>query len=151
MRRVSSSAIFLCILVTSIGCTMWHEHAVSTWSDATGGEGLERSFWKEVKAKSWKELEKHLASNYICVSPDGRLDRTATLEHIRQLDLGEYSLGDFQVELHGNVLIVTYAATMRGTLSGQALPDAPIRIMTIWQQQKTGWVAIAQTGSEPRR
>ena len=60
---------------------MWREHpASSQWTDATGGEGLERSFWKEVKAKHWSELEHRIASNYIAVAPDGgRFDKAAAL------------------------------------------------------------------------
>src|SRR6266550_3061365 len=108
------SMLALCALVLS-GCTMWRAHAVSKWADATGGEGLERSFWNEVKAKNWNELERHMAANYVCITPHGRLDRNAALEHIRQLDLSDYSLADFQVELQGHVLVVTYSITMRGS------------------------------------
>ncbi len=34
---------------------MWREHTVNKWADATGGEGLERSFWNEVKNNNWNE------------------------------------------------------------------------------------------------
>ena len=60
----------ICVLLTALlllsGCTMWREHPGSTkWTDATGGEGLERSFWKEVKDKKWNELGRHMAGNFI--------------------------------------------------------------------------------------
>jgi hypothetical protein len=147
MRSVRLTVIAVCALL--VGCTMWREHPVSKWADATGGEGLERSFWNEVKAKNWRELERHIAANYVCLTPERRLDRNAALEHIRQLELNDYSLGDFQSELQGNVLVVTYTITMRGSESGRALPTSPIRRMTVWQQQKLGWTAIAQTASQP--
>ena len=41
-------------------CTLWSEHPAKTWADATGGEGLERNFWRELKAKNWPELERHI-------------------------------------------------------------------------------------------
>jgi len=133
------------------GCTMWREHEVSKWTDATGGEGLERSFWKEVKAKRWNELEHHLAGNYILVTPEeGRLDRAAALAHLQQVRLDEFTLGDLQTELNTETLVVTYAITMRGSFAGQPLPSDPVRMMTVWQKQKAGWMQIAHsvTGSE---
>src|SRR5690242_19396048 len=146
MRVIGWPIVLLCTF-TLTGCTLWREHPVSKWADATGGEALERSFWNEVKAKDWSELERHIAANYVCITPHGRLDRSAALEHIRQLELSEYSPGDFEIELDGNVLVVTYSITMSGSGNGRALPDAPVPMMTIWQQQKMGWTVIAQTAS----
>lgn len=132
---------------------MWREHAVvNNWADATGGEGLERSFWKDVKAKNWSVLERHLASNYVSVTPEeGRLDKAATLKHYEPLKLDDYSLGEFQVEMNANTLVVTYSITMHGSYAGQTLPSAPVRMMTVWQQQKSGWVAIAHTVMGPEK
>ena len=44
-------------------------------AEATGGEGLERVFWKNVQGANWIEVERALASNYAGVTPDGTLDR----------------------------------------------------------------------------
>jgi len=113
------------------GCTLWHEHEVSNFNDATGGEGLERSFWKEVKAKRWNEIERHLSSNYVSFTPqEGRFDRTAALDHLKQLQLDEFTLGDLQTELNTDTLVVTYAITMRGRFADQPLPADPVRMMT---------------------
>jgi ketosteroid isomerase-like protein len=66
------------------------------------------------------------------------------------LQLDDYSLADFQVELNGPTLVVTYTITMRGTYGGQPLPTAPVRMMTVWQQQqKAGWLAIAHSVMGP--
>ena len=150
MRNGLAISILLCALV-AIGCTVWREHAVHSWSDVTGGESLERNFWKEVKAKNWKELDQHIAGNYVSVTPEeGRLDREAALEHFKPLRLDDYSLADFQVELNGPTLVVTYTIIMRGTYGGQPLPTAPVRMMTVWQQQqKAGWLAIAHSVMGP--
>ena len=96
---------------------MWREHpGHSKFKDATGGEGLERSFWKEVKAKRWNALERHLAGNYVSVSPEeGRFDNVSTLAHLQQLQLDDFSLGDLQTELNTETFVVTYIFAMRGT------------------------------------
>ena|SRR5437868_13254541 len=133
-------------------CTMWREHPVSKWTDATGGEGLERSFWKEVKNKNWIELERHLASNYIYVTPEeGRLNRAAALANLQQLQLDDYALGDLQAELNGETLVVTYSITTRGRFAGQPLPSEPVRMMTVWQRQKSGWMTIAHSRIETKK
>jgi ketosteroid isomerase-like protein len=147
-------AVFLLLSAVLLlgGCTMWREHAVSKWTDATGGEGLERSFWKEVQAKNWTELGRHVTGNYVSFTPEeGRLDRAAAIEHLRKLQLEEFSLGDFLVELNGQTLVVTYTITMRGTFEGQPVPTSPVRMMTVWQQQKAGWLAIAHSVVGPER
>ena len=139
--------VLLSALLLLPGCTMWREHPGSNkWTDATGGEGLERSFWKEVKDKKWNELERHMASNYVAVSPEqGRLDKAGALAQLQQIQLDDYSLGDLQAELNSDTFVVTYTVAMRGTLAGQPLASEPVHMMTVWQKQKAGWMAIAHS------
>ncbi len=133
-------------------CTVWREHPVSKWADATGGEGLERTFWKEVKGGRWNTLEQHLAPTFVSVTPEeGRFDRTTFLAHLQQLQLDEYSLGNLQTEMHSETFVVTYEITMRGKFAGQPLPSGPVRMMTVWQKQSAGWMAIAHSVMGPVR
>jgi hypothetical protein len=142
-------AILALLSATSLmpACTLWREHPASNkWTDATGGEGLERSFWKEVKDKKWSELEHHVASNYVAVSAQGgRLDKAAALAQIEQLQLDDYTLGDVQTELNSDTFVVTYTIAMRGTFGGQPLLTETLRMMTVWQKQNAGWMAIAHS------
>jgi hypothetical protein len=152
MRKPAGVLFVLSVLLLLEACTLWGEHPVTRWADATGGEGLERNFWKEVKARNWNELDRHLAGNYISFTPEeGRLERAAALEHLRPLQLEDYSLGDFQVELNGPTLVVTYSIAMRGSYAGQPLPAGSARMMTVWQQQKAGWMAIAHSVIGPEK
>jgi hypothetical protein len=141
--------ILIFVLVWAVallqGCTMWREHAVNKWTDATGGEGLERSFWNEVKNKNWNELERHIAGNYILIASEGRLERAQALERIKELQLQDFSIGEMQTELHRDTIVVTYSITLRGTHAGEPLPTGPIRRMAVWQQQKSGWMKIADS------
>jgi hypothetical protein len=146
MRNRHTPLLLVFALLLLEWCTLWREHAVNNWTDATGGEGLEVNFWKEVKAKNWSELERHMAGNYVATTQDGdRLDRAAVLEHLRQLQLDDYSMGDVQVEMNGNTLVVIYTVTLHGTIAQRPLPAEPIRMMSVWQQQKAGWMTIAHT------
>jgi hypothetical protein len=107
-----------------------------------------RVFWKNLKAANWVELERALASNYAGVTTTGPLDRTATLDQYRSWQLKDYSLGDLKTELNGTTVVVTYTITLNGNAGSQPLPSSPQHMMTVWQQQKAGWVVIAHSVSQ---
>jgi Domain of unknown function (DUF4440) len=151
MQRLIRCPLLAALLALS-SCTFYADHPVKAFGDATGGEGLERAFWSDIQKQDWKDLDRHITSNFVYVTPTGRWERAAALEHIQQLRVEEYSLGDLTTEMNRDAFVVTYTITLRGTAQGQALPDQPQRRMTVWQQQKGGWVAIAHSvlGTEPK-
>jgi Domain of unknown function (DUF4440) len=135
-------------LVLAPACTFYKDTPARTLSEATGGEGLERVFWKNMKAANWVELERALASNYMGITPAGSFDRSATLDQYRTWQLKDYSLGDLKTELNGSTIVVTYTITLNGTAGSQPLPSAPQHMMTVWQQQKEGWIEIGHSVSQ---
>lgn len=145
LRSLPALLLILALVATLPACTMWSQPATANWKNATAGEQLERLFWDTVKARNWTELERHIAPGFILQSPAGPRDRAQTLERLRQLQLSDYSLGDVSTQLQGNTLIVTYTITRRGSLAGQPLPDSPVRMMSVWQQLKRGWLLIAHS------
>jgi hypothetical protein len=160
MLALTSGLVLACL--PEAGCTMYKEHPAKSFADATGGEGLERVFWKNVAAGNWTEIDRVLASNYSGVSASGTPDKAAALEQYRQWQLKEYSLGDLKTELNGSTIVVTYTITLNGTAgnstagNGSAsgngaapLPSAPQHMMSVWQQQKSGWVEIAHSVTLP--
>lgn len=124
-------------------CTVYGEKPVKALADATGGESLERALWRDIKDKDWKDVRVHMTSNFVFVSPEGKLDRDAALDRFRKMDVKDYSIGDLTTELSGNVFVATYTITLRGTMSGQAFPAAPERRVSVWHQQKSGWMLIS--------
>jgi len=141
------------VLTFASACTFYGEHPARSIAEATGGEGLERVFWKNVQAANWVGVERALASNYAGVTPGGTVDRVATLEQYRRWQLKDYALGELQTELNGITIVVTYTITLNGIASNgtgdsQPLPSAPQHMMTVWQQQKAGWVVIAHSVSQ---
>jgi hypothetical protein len=140
-------------LMFSSACTFYGEHPARSFSEATGGEGLERVFWKNVQAANWVEVERALASNYAGVTPNGTLDRSTTLEQYRGWLLKDFAIGDLKTEMNGTTFVVTYTITLNGvtsngTAGSQPLPSTPQHMMTVWQQQKAGWVVIAHSVSQ---
>ncbi len=144
-------ALMVALALTIIfapACTFYGEHPARSMSDATGGEGLERVFWKNVKARNWAEIERALASNYAGLTPAGTLDRDAAVAQYRQWQLNDYSIGNLNTELNGSTIVVTCTITLKGTAGSAPLPSAPQHMMTVWQQQKAGWVVIAHSVSQ---
>jgi len=154
-------SVLMFALMFEPGCTFYGEHPARSLSEATGGEGLERVFWKNVQAANWVEVERSLASNYAGITQVGMLDRSAALDEYRRWQLKDYVLGDLNTEMNGTTFVVTYTITLNGTLNGagnasagngaagsQPLPSAPQHMMTVWQQQKKGWVIIAHSVSQ---
>jgi hypothetical protein len=135
-------------IIFAPACTFYGEHPARSMSDATGGEGLERVFWKNVAARNWVEIERALASNYVGMTPTGTLDRDAALAQYRQWQLHDYSIGNLNTELNGSTIVVTYTITLQGTAGSAPLPSTPQHRMTVWQQQKSGWVIIAHSVSQ---
>lgn len=143
----------LLALLSGAACTFNGDHPARAFSEATGGEGLERVFWKQIKAGNWVEVERALSSNYAGVTPAGVLDRETALAQYRTWQLKDFSIGNLNTELNGTTIVVTYTITLNGlasTTSGsQPLPSTPQHMMSVWQQQKSGWVEIAHSVSQP--
>jgi hypothetical protein len=139
-------------LTLAPGCTLNADRPARSMAEATGGEGLERSFWKEVKAANWVQIERAIASNYSGIASTGLLDRAATLDQYRRWQLKDYAIGDLKTELNGTTIVVTYTITLNGSMSdgsgSQPLPSAPQHMMSVWQQQKSGWIQIAHSVSQ---
>ena len=125
MRRFLTPALLVALACTS-ACTIAPEVKKPNWTQATGGEHYERLFWDSVTQ-----------------TPDTVRNKQQVMEHIRQIDLADYSLGEIQVEPNGADVIVTYTITLHGTIAGHPLPTDPERMMTVWQQGKKGVQMIA--------
>ncbi|MGD0211620.1 MAG: DUF4440 domain-containing protein [Terriglobales bacterium] len=148
---VSLIVMLTVALMFASACTFNRDHPAGTFSQATGGEGLEHVFWKNVRSANWVEIDRVLASNYAGITPTGTLDHSATLEQYRGWKLKDYAIGDLNTEMNGTTIVVTYTITLNGTSNGSAgsqpLPSVPQHMMTVWQQQKAGWVVIAHSVS----
>ena len=141
--RIVQPVIACALLLALSGCTVAPGKPVHSWRQATGGEQLERLFWKDLQARNWTSLERHMAAEWVFLTPAGPLDRDATLEHMKKLEVKDYTLGEFVVRPSGTDVIVTYTIRLRGSFDGRPLAATPIRMMTIWQQGKQSWEAIA--------
>ena len=139
--------LILCViaLLGTTACTLFGEKKNASWSNVTSGEQLERLFWQDVKDKKWSSLEARMAPLLVAVNASRVFDKTATLEHVKSIDLHDFQIGEVETRPAGIDLIVTYTIAVNGTAGGQSLPKSPIRMMSVWQQLSKGWVLIAHS------
>ena len=145
MLRFLAVCVLFALSVSLLGCTFYADHPAKVINDATGGEGFEHAFWQDVQKQNWKDLDAHIASNFVYITTTGRYARGDALQHLEQFRLQEFSIGDLVSEMNRDTFVVTYTIVLRGTVGGRVLSGAPERRMTVWQQQKRGWVAIAHS------
>jgi hypothetical protein len=143
--RLSIFLLLICTALAETGC--WDTPKTSSWSSATGAEQFERLLWQEIKAKNWNAVEPRLASTYVSQASGAWRDRAQTIEHFKALDISDFSLGDVEVRPAGADMIVTYKMNLRGAYEGQPLELKDAHMMTVWQQVKGGWVALAHADS----
>jgi hypothetical protein len=143
--RVLILSLLICGTLAETGC--WNPPKVSTWSNATGAEQFERLLWQEIKAKNWNAVEPRLAATFVAQTSGAWRDRAAEMQHFKALEISDYSLGEAEVHPAGPDMVVTYKMNLRGSYQGQPLELKDVRMMTVWQQVKGGWVAVAHADS----
>jgi hypothetical protein len=148
VARISTLVLSVALML-NVACTVYRDVPARTLSEATGGESLERMFWKNVQSGDWAQVERSLASNYSGMSTTGPLDRAATIAQYRTWQLKTFSIGDLKTEMNGSTLVVTYSVTLSGSVLNsspqQPLPSLQQHMMSVWQQQKAGWTMIAHS------
>ena len=139
-----SVSVLLALFLALTGC--FRGPGKGTWAGATGAEQFERLMWKSIQEKQWNEVEKHLAPVFVGVDAHGKqYDRAGWLEHWKSMPALDYSLGEISVQPNGNDMVVSYELRLSGGESAQPGPGTAVRVVSVWQQLKKGWVMIAQT------
>jgi len=139
--RLRGAGLVLTLAVTvMLGCAGVPRHA--TWENASGSEQYERLMWETMHKGDWAEVQRHLAPGFIGVGPAGQLlDRQAWVDYWKQNLPPEYSIGELSVQPAGADMVVTYVMTL-GPLPG-GRPAATLRVISAWQQVKTGWILLS--------
>jgi len=130
------------LLLPFLGCSEAKPPRSQAWSQATGAEAYERLWWKAVQEHDAANFERHLAPIYTLTTPAGIADREQALQYFQALALTSIELGEVEVKPQGADMVVSYVATLQTNRS-----PAPQRyyMTTVWQQAKSGWIAIAHS------
>ena len=145
-----SSVVILAIIGLSVaGCTIGKEPKHPNWKNATGAEQYERLMWQSIRKKDWRDVEYRLAPTFVGVTPQGRaLDRDGWVAYWKDAQIEDFSIGEVSVQPAGSDMVVTFVLRLVGTAAGRPFPQAGVRVISVWQQVKSGWILTA-TSSVP--
>ena len=102
--------------------------------------------WQAIRDKEWNEVEHHLAPAFVGVNAAGqKLDHAGWVEYWKGSQVTDFSLGELTVQPNGPDMIVTYDLRLNGPG-----PEGGVRVVSVWQQLKKGWVLTAQTNTPVR-
>lgn len=139
---VPSVVILVWLFAGALGCTIGGASKHPAWKNATGAEQYERLLWQAIRDKDWKEVEYRLAPTFVGVDAKGQtFDRAGWVEHWKAAQIKDSSLGEVSVQPNGTDMTVTYVLHLSGGGS------TALRVVSVWQQVKGGWMLIAQSGT----
>ncbi|MFH1090172.1 MAG: nuclear transport factor 2 family protein [Pseudomonadota bacterium] len=122
------------------------------WAEPNDGEQLERQIWAKIKAQDWAAIEAMIAPGFQSSHQDGARGRSAEIELLKGLNLGDYTLSDFTVTNNGPVIVVTYTvATTHEEIEGRTTPTTPAQRLSVWLKTAAGWQWIAHANLAPLR
>jgi Domain of unknown function (DUF4440) len=131
---------FLLIAAFLSGC--WKEPSRFDWKNAPGAEQYERLMWQTIREKEWNEVQHHLASAFLGVAATGqKFDAAGWVTYWQGAQVSDFSIGELTVAPGGPDMVVSYRVTLKGT----AVPSGDLRVVSVWQQVKKGWVLISQS------
>ena len=113
------------------------------------GEDLVRELWNDFKTQNISALEKKIAPGFQSIHEDGASDAEAELKLLKELNLGEYTLSNFEVTEVGPAIIVSYFVSVEETIEGKRLSTEPAARLSIFLKTDSGWQWIAHANLNP--
>lgn len=139
------SLVISILLPTLILAGCWKEPGKFNWKNAPGAEEYERLMWEAIRQKEWNDMENHLAPAFVGVNANGqKFDRVGWVEYWKGTQVTDFSLGEFTTQPDGPDMVVTYELNLKGASSA---PMSAVRVISVWQQVKNGWVLTAQSAT----
>ena len=126
------------------GC--WEKPAHPTFQTATAAEQLERLMWQAAQKKDWVDFERHLTPTFSGSNSAGQpLDRAGWIDYWKTAQLKDFSLGDVVTQPAGPDIVATYVLHYNGSDASHSSPAVGVRVVSVWQEVKKGWILISQS------
>jgi len=104
--------------------------------------------WQAVHDKDWNQVEAHLAPLFVGTGPRGEAhDRANWIEYWKKAQIQDFSLGEFNVQSSGTDMVTSYVLHLTGADAAQTIPAKGLRVISVWQELKRGWVLVSQSAT----
>lgn len=115
------------------------------------GEKLVRELWKDAAEGNLKKIEKSMAPEFQSVHEDITRDAAEEMKLLKDLQLGEYELSDFEITETDSFILVTYRVMTEEKVAGFDLPARATMRLSAWIKTPDGWKWIAHANLNPLR
>jgi len=117
--------------------------------EITLGETLVRQLWADLKDRDIEAVRKKFADGFQSVHQYGTNNREQEIELLKGLNLGEYTLSNFQTTRNGPVITAAYFISAEETINGKRLSNNPTPRMSVFLKTQDGWQWIAHANLKP--
>jgi hypothetical protein len=106
---------------------------------------LELRTWEAFKDKRVSEFKSMFASDFVGVYADGTHDLATEMKAFDRVTLRDYALKNFTTKaLDADNVLLTYAADIRGTVSGKAVSER-LWAASLWHRMNGKWLCVYHT------
>jgi hypothetical protein len=137
------AAICLCLfLMISVGETKAADSNIE-------GERIVRHVFTLFYEGNWSDIDELLAPDFQSIHDDGIRNRDEEMRYLMDRKLSSYTLSDFKTTVNGQVMVVTYKATIQGSTGEKRSSTSPSWRMSIFVQNQKRWLMLAHASTLP--
>ncbi|HEV8139157.1 MAG TPA: nuclear transport factor 2 family protein [Pyrinomonadaceae bacterium] len=146
--------VFVCFVVLAVACTPTSNENTSNTNKATETKASappseadiiakEKGAWDAFRHKDADAFKKTMAPEYIGVGWDGTHDVASSVAAMKDAELTDVTFADWKMTtIDKDAVLITYTATVKGSVKGKAIPDGPYREASAYVNRNGEWVNI---------
>ena len=103
----------------------------------------EKDVWQTIAKQNLDAFGASLADDQIYVTDSGVHDKAATIKSVTGFIPSDVSFSDWKfLAPEKDVAVLTYVATVKGTMNGQPLPEGSAYASSVWVNRGGKWLSI---------
>jgi hypothetical protein len=146
--------VFVCFVVLAGACTPMSNENTSNTNKATETKAAappseadiiakEKAAWDAFRHKDADAFKKTMAPEYVGVGWDGTHDVASSVAAMKDAELTDVTFADWKMTtIDKDAVLITYTATVKGSVKGKAIPDGPYREASAYVNRNGEWTNI---------
>lgn len=132
--------IFAVVAIVLLSCfsSAWANH------DSASAKTVIENWFAAMKAGDENKAGSYLSSKFVSIHTDGKVrDKSQEMKLIKNLNMQEYDLSDFNFSQSGDVIVVTYKDKGVEKIDNKPINDKAAGRMAVLQKQSDKWLILA--------